>query len=47
MLTDQLGWIGDHGHQRRITEDNGRDALRAACAADRLARLGSTPETLG
>jgi len=47
MLTDQLSWIGDHGHQRRITEDNGRDALRAACTADRLAHPGPGPETLG
>ena len=47
MLTDQLGWIGDHGHRRRITEDNGRDALRVACAADRLAHADPGPETLG
>jgi predicted dehydrogenase len=37
MLTDQLAWIRDHSHQRRITEDNGRDALALACAADLLA----------
>jgi predicted dehydrogenase len=37
MLTDQLAWIRDHNHQRRITEENGRDALRLAEAADRLA----------
>jgi len=36
MLTDQLAWIHDHSHQRLMTEDNGRDALRLACAADRL-----------
>ena len=47
MLTDQLSWIGDRGHQRRITEDNGRDALRSACAADRLAHPDPGPETLG
>jgi predicted dehydrogenase len=47
MLTDQLGWIDDHGHQRRITEDNGRDALRVAEAADRLAHSGPGPGTLG
>ncbi len=45
MLTDQLGWIGDHAHQRRITENNGRDALQTACAADRLAHPGPEPET--
>jgi predicted dehydrogenase len=38
MLTDQLAWIRDHSHQRRMTEENGRDALRLACAADRLAQ---------
>jgi predicted dehydrogenase len=37
MLTDQLAWIDDHAHVRRITEDNGRDALELACAADTLA----------
>jgi predicted dehydrogenase len=42
MLTDQLAWIRDHSHQRRMTEDNGRDALRLACAADRLAQPAPT-----
>jgi predicted dehydrogenase len=37
LLSDQLAWISDHGHRRRITEENGRDALRLACAADTLA----------
>jgi predicted dehydrogenase len=39
MLADQIAWIGDHSHQRRMTEENGRDALRLACAADRIAHL--------
>lgn len=38
MLADQLAWIADHAHQRRITEANGRDALVVAREADRLAR---------
>jgi predicted dehydrogenase len=37
MLDDQLAWIRDRGHRRRITEQNGRDSLALACAADRLA----------
>jgi predicted dehydrogenase len=37
FLADQLAWIRDHSHQRRITEKNGRDSLITACAADRLA----------
>jgi predicted dehydrogenase len=37
MLADQLAWIRDRGHRRRITEENGRDSLALACAADRLA----------
>ncbi|HEV2636013.1 MAG TPA: Gfo/Idh/MocA family oxidoreductase [Actinocrinis sp.] len=36
MLTDQLAWIADHDHQRKITAANGREALRTACTADRL-----------
>jgi predicted dehydrogenase len=43
MLADQLDWIRDHAHQRRMTEENGRDALRSACAADRLAHPGHQP----
>jgi predicted dehydrogenase len=37
MMSDQLAWIGDHSHERKITEQNGRDSLAVACAADRLA----------
>lgn len=40
MLIDQIGWVRDRGHRRRMTEENGRDALRTACDADRLARAG-------
>ncbi len=37
LLTDQIAWIQDHSHPRRITEANGRDSLAMACAADELA----------
>ncbi|MBW8806105.1 MAG: dehydrogenase [Catenulispora sp. 13_1_20CM_3_70_7] len=37
MLADQLAWIHDRNHQRRITEVNGRDSLAMAEQADELA----------
>ncbi|MCI0335353.1 MAG: Gfo/Idh/MocA family oxidoreductase [Planctomycetes bacterium] len=37
MLADQIAWIRDHRHTRKITEQNGRDSVAMACAADRLA----------
>jgi predicted dehydrogenase len=37
MMTDQLAWIRDHRHGRKITEQNGRDSVAMACDADRLA----------
>ena len=37
MLEDQLAWIFDRTHRRRVTEQNGRDSLAMAVAADRLA----------
>ena len=37
LMADQLAWIRDRRHQRQVTEQNGRDALALACAADRLA----------
>jgi predicted dehydrogenase len=40
LLEDQVAWLRDRGHLRRITEVNGRDSLAAACAADRLAQGG-------
>ena len=40
MLTDQIGWVRNRGHRRQMTEENGRDALRTACEADRLAHAG-------
>ena len=37
MLTDQVAWIRDRNHSRRIDEQNGRDSLAMAIAADKLA----------
>ena len=37
LLADQLAWLGDPTHRRRVTEENGRDSLAVACEADRLA----------
>ena len=36
MLADQLAWVRDPSHRRIISEDNGRDSLAVACAADRM-----------
>ena len=41
IMTDQVAWIRDRGHERRITEKNGRDSLALACEADHLARESS------
>lgn len=38
LVADQLAWVRDHTHQRRITENNGRDSLALACEADQMAR---------
>jgi hypothetical protein len=39
LLADQLAWLEVPSHRRKITEQNGRDALAiAAAAADALAR---------
>lgn len=38
MFEDQLAWIRNRDHERRITEENGRNSLALARAADRLAR---------
>jgi predicted dehydrogenase len=37
MFTDQLAWIRSPNHVRKITEQNGRDSLRLAIEATRLA----------
>jgi predicted dehydrogenase len=38
FMTDQITWIRDRNHVRRISEQNGRDSLAVACAADALAQ---------
>jgi predicted dehydrogenase len=38
FMTDQIAWIRDHSHVRKISEENGRDSLAAACAADGMAQ---------
>jgi predicted dehydrogenase len=43
LLADQLAWIADRRHVRKITEQNGRDALAMSVAADALAH-SSSPE---
>ncbi|MCI0351207.1 MAG: Gfo/Idh/MocA family oxidoreductase [Acidobacteriales bacterium] len=37
MMADQIAWIRDHRHTRKITAQNGRDSVAMACAADWLA----------
>ena len=37
LALDQVEWIRDPTHERRVTERNGRDSLAMAVAADRLA----------
>lgn len=37
MMADQVAWIRDRGHRRKVTERNGRDSVAMACAADALA----------
>ncbi len=38
LMTDQLAWIRDHSHPRKITEANGRDSLAVAIAADLMSQ---------
>jgi hypothetical protein len=37
-MADQAAWIRDRAHVRKTTEQNGRDSVAVACAADQLAR---------
>jgi predicted dehydrogenase len=37
LLEDQIAWLRDRGHQRQLTDENGRDSLAMACDADRKA----------
>ncbi len=36
MLEDQIAWIRDNAHKRKITEKNGKNSLAMAIEADRL-----------
>jgi hypothetical protein len=42
MMADQIAWVRDRGHERIVTEANGRDSLAMACAADALAHPAET-----
>ena len=37
LFADQLAWLRDRRHVRKITEQNGRDSLAMAEAANRFA----------
>jgi predicted dehydrogenase len=43
MMADQVAWIRDRSHRRQVTEENGRDSLGVAVAADRLAHTVASP----
>lgn len=43
LLADQVSWIRDHSHPRRITEENGRASLALAIEATRMANAGGNP----
>jgi hypothetical protein len=43
FLLDQLQWIRDRDHVRRVNERHGRDALALAATADRLAIAENAP----
>ena len=43
MCADQLAWIRDRGHARRITEQHGRASLATAVEATRLADAAESP----
>ena len=40
LFADQLGWIRDRAHRRRLTEADGVASVAMACAADRMAMQG-------
>ncbi len=40
LLVDQTAWIRDRSHARRVTEQNGLDALALAQSAEELVRVG-------
>ncbi len=44
LVRDQLAYLKDGGHERRITERNGRRSLEVALQADHLAHAGKADE---
>jgi hypothetical protein len=43
LLADQVAWIRNRAHPRRITEENGRASLALAIEATRMADAGANP----
>ena len=41
VMRDQVRWIYDRGHQRKLTEENGRASLALAVRATELADKAS------
>jgi hypothetical protein len=41
LMGDQLAWVNDPTHQRKVTEQNGLDSLALAVRACQLAECGS------
>ncbi|HVE17134.1 MAG TPA: Gfo/Idh/MocA family oxidoreductase [Chthoniobacterales bacterium] len=41
VFADQLAWLRDRSHARKITEQNGRDSVAMAVAATKLANLSA------
>ncbi len=41
VLGDQIAWIGNHAHPRRISEQNGRDSLALAVESTHLAHAAA------
>ncbi|MEI9896039.1 MAG: Gfo/Idh/MocA family oxidoreductase [Chthoniobacter sp.] len=41
LFADQMAWLSDRTHSRKITERNGRDSLAMAVEATRLAQAGA------
>jgi predicted dehydrogenase len=44
MIADQVAWIRDRNHERKITESNGYDSLAMACHATELAETSLQPQ---
>ena len=47
LFADQMAWLADRAHLRKITERNGRDSLAMAVEATRLAQAGGDGRQLG